>query len=47
MPAIVCNARFSTTCPKRPNSIQNASVFLSGVLNVMRGSTIVKMFSLC
>jgi hypothetical protein len=25
MPAIVCNASFSTTCPRKPNSIQNAS----------------------
>jgi hypothetical protein len=35
-PAIVSNASFSTTCPKRPNSIQNSSVltnFLKGVLN--------------
>jgi hypothetical protein len=36
MPAIVCNASFSTTCPRKPNSIQNASVlmdFLNGVFN--------------
>jgi hypothetical protein len=36
MPAAVCNASFSTTCPRKPNSIQNASSlanFLSGVLN--------------
>jgi hypothetical protein len=26
MLAIVCNASFSTTCPRKPNSIQNASV---------------------
>jgi hypothetical protein len=34
---IVCNASFSTTCPRKPNSIQNASVltnFLSGILNL-------------
>ncbi|KAJ3624685.1 hypothetical protein MTP99_018289 [Tenebrio molitor] len=38
MPAIVCNASFSTTCPRKPNSIQNTFVitsFLSGVLKVM------------
>ncbi|KAJ3619308.1 hypothetical protein MTP99_004998 [Tenebrio molitor] len=36
MPAIVCNASFSTTCPRKPNSIQNAfilRIFLSCVLN--------------
>jgi hypothetical protein len=36
MLAIVCIASFSTTCPRKSNSIQNASVltnFLSGVLN--------------
>jgi hypothetical protein len=36
MPPIVCNASFSTTCSRKPNSIQNASVFtnlVSGVLN--------------
>jgi hypothetical protein len=36
MPAIVCNASFSTTSPRKPNSIQSASIltnFLSGVLN--------------
>jgi hypothetical protein len=36
MPPIVCNASFSTTYSRKPNSIQNASVFtnhVSGVLN--------------
>jgi hypothetical protein len=36
MLAIVCNASFSTTCPRKVNSIENASVltnFLSAVLN--------------
>jgi hypothetical protein len=36
MPAIVCNGSFSTTSPRKANSIQSASVltnFLSGVLN--------------
>jgi hypothetical protein len=27
MPAIVCNASSSTMCPRKPNSIQNASIF--------------------
>jgi hypothetical protein len=36
MLAIVCNASFSTSCPREPNSVQSASVltnFLNGVLN--------------
>jgi hypothetical protein len=36
MLAVVCNASFNTTCPRKPNSIQNDSIltnFLSGVLS--------------
>jgi hypothetical protein len=56
MPATVCNASFSTTCPRKPNSIQNGSVltnFLSGILNSQpnykqrKFQVICKMLSAC